>query len=53
MEANPFNWSTSMSRQLIARVLLVVSLIGTMAACGKSPTAPTDRARTHDSIPWN
>jgi len=42
-----------MSRQLIARLLLALTLIGTMAACGKSPTAPDAHVRTHDSFPWN
>jgi predicted small lipoprotein YifL len=42
-----------MSRQFIARLLLAVTLLGTMAACGKSPTAPDARVKTHDTIPWN
>lgn len=41
-----------MSRQLIARLLLLASLIGTMAACGTSPTAPNAPVKTHDTIPW-
>lgn len=42
-----------MSRQFIARLLLAVTLIGTMAACGKSPTAPDARVKTNDVMPWN
>jgi len=42
-----------MSRQTIARLLLVVSILGTMAACGTSPTAPNAPVKTHDSVPWN
>lgn len=41
-----------MSRQFIARLLLAVTLLGTMAACSKSPTAPDARTKTHDSMPW-
>ena len=40
-----------MSRQFIARLLLAVTLIGTMAACGKSPTAPDARVKTNDDAP--
>ena len=42
-----------MSRQNIARLLLAVTLLVTLAACGKSPTAPDARGRTHDTVPWN
>lgn len=42
-----------MSRQFIARLLLAVTLLGTVAACGKSPTSPDARVKTHDSMPWN
>jgi hypothetical protein len=42
-----------MSRRLIARLLLVTSILGTMAACGTSPTAPNGPVKTHDTIPWS
>ena len=42
-----------MTRQSIARLLLVASLLGTMAACVTSPTAPNAPAKTHDTMPWN
>ncbi len=42
-----------MSRQIIARLLLAVTLLVTLAACGKSPTAPDARVKTNDVMPWN
>ena len=42
-----------MSRPTIARLVLAVMLLVTVAACGKSPTGPDARTKTHDSIPWN
>ena len=45
-------WNSNMSRQIIVRLLLAVTLLLTLAACGKSPTAPDARVKTHDSAPW-
>ncbi len=42
-----------MSRQFIARLMLAALLLVTVAACGKSPTAPDARTKTADTIPWN
>lgn len=42
-----------MARTLIARVLIVALLLGSLAACNASPTAPSDHSRAHDTIPWN
>jgi len=42
-----------MTRQLIVRLLLVASLVSTMAACGTSPTAPNAPTKTPDTFPWN
>jgi hypothetical protein len=42
-----------MSRTFIARLLLAVTLLVTVAACGTSPTAPNAPRKTHDTVPWN
>ncbi|MHB8838189.1 MAG: hypothetical protein ACYC7F_04480 [Gemmatimonadaceae bacterium] len=42
-----------MSRISIFRLLFVALLLGTAAACTKSPTGPTEPVKRHDSIPWN
>ena len=42
-----------MSRPAIARLLLAVLLLATVAACGKSPTAPDTHTQAHDTFPWN
>ena len=42
-----------MSRQTATRLILALSLLFAVAACGKSPTAPDAHAKTQDSIPWN
>jgi len=44
-----------MSRQLVIRLLLAVSLLGTVAACGTSPTGPDSSQNTKaydDPWPW-
>jgi hypothetical protein len=45
--------SLPVSRQTIFRFLLVALLIGTAAACTKSPTGPTEPVKRQDTIPWN
>ena len=42
-----------MSRNTIARLLLALTLVTMMAACGKSLTAPDNQGRPHDTLPWN
>lgn len=42
-----------MTRQFIVRLLLAATLLGTLAACGTSPTAPNAPAKPHDTLPWN
>ncbi len=42
-----------MSRQTIARLLLALLLVGTLSACGTSPTAPDGQGKPKDSLPWN
>lgn len=42
-----------MSRQFVTRLVLAVSLLGALAACGTSPTAPQspESQKVHDG-PW-
>jgi predicted small lipoprotein YifL len=42
-----------MSRKMIARLLLAFALLSTVAACGKSPTAPDGQGKPRDTVPWN
>ena len=42
-----------MSRQTATRLILALSLLFAVAACGKSPTAPDSNNKPHDSMPWN
>jgi hypothetical protein len=53
MQATLLPGESVMSRTVIARVLLVALLLGSLAACNASPTAPSDHSRAHDTIPWN
>lgn len=41
-----------MSRQIVTRLILALSLLFAVAACGKSPTAPDSQNKPHDSMPW-
>ena len=41
-----------MTRQFVVRLILAVSLLGTVAACGKSITAPESPKTPHDTVPW-
>ncbi len=42
-----------MSRQTIARLLLALVLLTSLAACGKSPTGPDNSSKPNDTLPWN